>query len=353
MANLNLVTGFAGTPHVTANDAGTLNASIFGAGQYVMNYGNKLKASVISNNIVRVLDGVVMMQGRQIRIEDAASVDIAIENGASGYFRNDLIVARYTKDANTGVEEANLVVIKGTATTGTAADPAFTSGNIFGGAIQNDMPLYRIPIDGINVQEPVALFEITGSFGEHALDKNNPHKVTPKQIGAMPDSYVAPVQSVNGLTGKVELQTSNPLDSYPVGALFWSSNPVSPASLFGGTWTQIEDKFILAAGVNYNNGETGGSKTHTHKYGWYYGSYNRNYMLTGDVGFGPYDYSSETDYSIVTGGSSAGTGSLKVNNGIQGGSKSVTGEKNNISARVSYADTLPPYAVKYCWERTA
>lgn len=198
MANLNLVTGFAGTPHITANDTGTLNASIFGAGQYVMNYGNKLKASVISNNIVRVLDGVVMMQGRQIRIEDAASVDIAIENGASGYFRNDLIVVRYTKDANTGVEEANLVVIKGTATTGTAADPTFTSGNIFGGAIQNDMPLYRIPIDGINVQEPVALFEITGSFGEHTIDKNNPHKVTCAQIGAAGSKHTHSVEDVKG-----------------------------------------------------------------------------------------------------------------------------------------------------------
>ena len=191
MANMNLVTGFAGTPHVTAEDAGVLNAVILGPGQYVMNYGNKLKASVITNNLVRVLDGVVMMQGRQIRIAENTNVELSIDNGSTGYNRNDLIVARYTKDANTGIEEANLVVIKGTATTGEAADPAYTSGNIFGGAVQNDMPLYRIPIEGINAKEPVALFDVASGFADaivgveqHMANKTNPHGVTIEQIGA-------------------------------------------------------------------------------------------------------------------------------------------------------------------------
>ena len=207
MANLNLVTGFAGTPHVTAEDAGVLNAVILGPGQYVMNYGNKLQASVITNNQVRVLDGVIMMQGRQIRIEEDTSVDLAIENGATGYYRNDLIVARYTKDASTGIEEANLVVIKGTATTGEAADPTYTSGNIFAGAVQNDMPLYRIPINGINVQEPIALFETVGNVAEssgnmeeHIANKENPHGVTLKQIGAAAVNHTHPLSELSGIT---------------------------------------------------------------------------------------------------------------------------------------------------------
>lgn len=28
---------------------------------------------------------------------------------------------------------------------------------------------------------------------------------------------------------------------YPVGSLYWSSNSTNPATLFGGTWTQIAD----------------------------------------------------------------------------------------------------------------
>lgn len=313
MANMNLVTGFAGTPHVTANDAGTLNAAIFGTGQYVLHYGNKLQAAVISNNTVRVLDGVAMMQGRQIRIEDATSVDVTIENGASGYFRNDLIVVRYTKDANTGIEEANLVVIKGTPSAEVAVDPDYTSGNIFGGAALNDMPLYRIPIDGINVKDPVALFETTGGFDGHI------------------------VTSINGKTGDVVLQTSNPLDSYPVGALYWSSNSTSPASLFGGTWTQIKDRFILAAGSSYSNGGTGGATSQTV-------NFSNGVALVNFDGSGSKIYIKTKSYSYtpnarINGSSVVDCTDVRSNAAQLAGSQSIS--------------TLPPYVVKYCWERTA
>lgn len=51
---------------------------------------------------------------------------------------------------------------------------------------------------------------------------------------------------------------------YPVGSLYMSAKATSPASLFGGTWEQIKDRFILAAGDTYAAGSTGGSPTHTH-----------------------------------------------------------------------------------------
>ena len=50
---------------------------------------------------------------------------------------------------------------------------------------------------------------------------------------------------------------------YPVGSIYWSSNNTNPANLFGGTWTQIKDRFILAAGDSYSNGATGGAATVT------------------------------------------------------------------------------------------
>ena len=42
-----------------------------------------------------------------------------------------------------------------------------------------------------------------------------------------------------------------------------SSKNTNPGTLFGGTWTQIKDKFILAAGDSYSNGATGGAVTVT------------------------------------------------------------------------------------------
>ena len=50
---------------------------------------------------------------------------------------------------------------------------------------------------------------------------------------------------------------------YPVGSIYWSSNSTNPGTLFGGTWTQIKDRFILAAGDSYSNGATGGAATVT------------------------------------------------------------------------------------------
>jgi hypothetical protein len=46
---------------------------------------------------------------------------------------------------------------------------------------------------------------------------------------------------------------------YPVGSVYLSVNDISPASLFGGTWEQIEDRFLLGAGTKYLAGSTGGA----------------------------------------------------------------------------------------------
>ena len=50
---------------------------------------------------------------------------------------------------------------------------------------------------------------------------------------------------------------------YPIGAVYISVTAVNPAVLFGGTWEQIEDTFLLSAGSTYTGGNTGGSATVT------------------------------------------------------------------------------------------
>ena len=50
---------------------------------------------------------------------------------------------------------------------------------------------------------------------------------------------------------------------YPVGSIYLSVNSTSPSTLFGGTWTQIKDTFLLGAGDSYTLGDTGGEATHT------------------------------------------------------------------------------------------
>ena len=50
---------------------------------------------------------------------------------------------------------------------------------------------------------------------------------------------------------------------HPVGSIFQSTDSTSPAELFGGTWEQIKDRFLLAAGDSHAAGSTGGEATHT------------------------------------------------------------------------------------------
>lgn len=188
MGNIHLVTGYAGKEHVSSADMASLHAMIFGSDQVVLNRGKNFSASVVTNNQVRVLDGDILMKGRHIRMNPGGYVDLAIENGTQGYMRNDLIVARYTRDSVTSVEDCNLVVIRGTDVTSNPVDPAYTSGDItFGGALENDMPLYRVPLNGLNVGELVPLFTVVDAINPKVLDhignKDNPHIVTKEQVG--------------------------------------------------------------------------------------------------------------------------------------------------------------------------
>ena len=78
-----------------------------------------------------------------------------------------------------------------------------------------------------------------------------------------------------------KLSTSDLLDLvYPVGSIYLSVGSTSPSTLFGGTWEQIKDTFLLGSGDNYTLGDTGGEATHTltaneipshhHDVGWDY-----------------------------------------------------------------------------------
>lgn len=183
MANMHLVTGYAGTAHVTAADQGTLHTAIFGNGEFVFNKGNKLSASAISSNTVRVLDGDIMMQGRYIRLNEDNFVDLTIESGVQGVYRHDLIVVRYTKDDRTGVEEVNLAVIKGSYAASDPADPAYTAGDILEKhELLNEMPLYRVILNGLNIEAVVPLFTVS---------ETREHTHTKEQIENFPSSMPA------------------------------------------------------------------------------------------------------------------------------------------------------------------
>lgn len=147
---MKIITGYTGEKHIApADDAGFIKG-IVGEGEYVLPTGSQFAATIQSNNEVRIADGELVMQGRHAR-NGSAYESVVIANGSQGMYRNDLIVARYTKDASTSVETISLVAIKGTATSGTAADPNYNTGKIDNGEA-SDFPLYRVRLNGVTIE---------------------------------------------------------------------------------------------------------------------------------------------------------------------------------------------------------
>lgn len=152
-----LVTGHAGKAHATAEQAAGLNAGILGLDDYVLNVHDKFEITVVSANKVTIGTGELVMQGRHV--SQGTPEDLIVTNGSQGQKRNDLIVCRYAKGSQS-VESAKLVVVRGTPTTGTPTDPAVNTTSPLDGGTTYDMPLYRIPLDGITIGTPVALFNV-------------------------------------------------------------------------------------------------------------------------------------------------------------------------------------------------
>lgn len=152
-----LVTGHANKAHATAEQAAGLNAGILGLDDYVLNVHDKLKITVVSANKVTIGTGELVMQGRHV--SQGTPEDLIVTNGSQGQKRNDLIVCRYAKGSQ-NIESVKLVVVRGTPTTGTPTDPAVNTTSPLDGGTTYDMPLYRIPLDGITIGTPVALFNV-------------------------------------------------------------------------------------------------------------------------------------------------------------------------------------------------
>lgn len=163
---MEIVNGYTGTDNVTAEMDGGLYASLAGSGKYVLELGSKLACSVTSANQITIADGGVLINGRYGYIRQGATDTLTIDNGRTGYNRNDLVVAHYHAKAQSGIESLNLEIVKGKESTGLAADPVLAEGNILTGDKDAYLPLYRLPITGINLGTPVKLFKTLKPFGE-------------------------------------------------------------------------------------------------------------------------------------------------------------------------------------------
>ncbi len=165
---MEIITGYTGKPHVTAEQDRDINIGMFGSSSYVLEAGMQLKAEVSSNNEIKIRDGVLLHQGCAASIKKNTYDSLTIINGSQGMKRIDLIVARYEKNQDDGTEKITLKVLQGTPAETSPAVPAHTTGDIQAGDTVADMPLYQVVIDGLNITELKKVFETIGNISQLA-----------------------------------------------------------------------------------------------------------------------------------------------------------------------------------------
>lgn len=110
----------------------------------ILHAGSRMTAEIVSNNEIKINDGILCNYGRFMRI--VGSETVRIENGSSGVKRTDLIVARFT---TTGAKETHtLTVIKGPAG---GAEPSYSQTDIYSGTGTRDLVLYAVHLNGLNI----------------------------------------------------------------------------------------------------------------------------------------------------------------------------------------------------------
>ena len=142
--------------HIRAEDDASIYQSIFGE-DGVSTVGQACKATVLSNNKVRIADGIICVGGHFARIPYGDYIDCEIDSGQSEKKRNDIIVARFESTGTGGIDTYTCEVKKGTAGS-TATDPEIVQEDLYKAGKVRELPLYRVKIEGLSITAVEQLF---------------------------------------------------------------------------------------------------------------------------------------------------------------------------------------------------
>ena len=163
---MKIVSGRTGSPHVTSQQFRQMLEGIIGQGSYIITSGEKLKPELSSNNLLKIRSGMMAHHGCISCVDIGTYDEVTLTNGSQGMKRIDLIVNRYTRNAETEVENCSWKVIQGTPVASNPAVPAYTSGNLQDGDLVDDCPAFEVHYDGINVTEVKSLLSVADGLSE-------------------------------------------------------------------------------------------------------------------------------------------------------------------------------------------
>ena len=153
--SLHFVTSAQAEDHVSSSDEARKTEGMIGTGGFVLGTKDKLSASMIDANTLRILEGDLIFCGRQVNITNYE--EVTIQNGTPGLNSIALVVLNLKTDPS---EVATIKVYEGTETDGDPVMPEYIEGDLNNGDTEAEMPLYAITKTGLSVGDPVAQFDV-------------------------------------------------------------------------------------------------------------------------------------------------------------------------------------------------
>lgn len=280
---------------VTAQQDADLYAGIVGLNLQVLNVGQKMAATLVDSNTVRIGDGEALVQGRRIHNDPGMYDDFIIPNGSQGTTHWYIIGYLLHTDSSTGQEVADTFVQQMSSATATITEDVLRDG-----AAQAYISMYRITQTNVSLTKVEPLYDETYSL-------------------------------------------RNMIDViYPVGSIYMGVNPVNP-----GTWIQNTTWVAWASGrvpvgVNTSDGnfntveKTGGSKTQT--------------LTVANLPAHNHDTRIPFNMGVIL-GAKQGTG--QVLDPVAGWDGTFGEMRSSNTGSGTAHNNLQPYITCYFWKRTA
>lgn len=161
---MKIVSGKTGTPHVTSEQFRQIIEGTVGQGSYILTSGENLEPELASNNMLKIRGGMMSHHGNISCVDLNTYDEVTLTNGSQGVKRIDLIVNRYTRNDETGLEKNEWVVIIGTPDASNPKVPQHTIGNLQNGDLIDDCPVFEVHYDGINVTEVKKLLPVMSNL---------------------------------------------------------------------------------------------------------------------------------------------------------------------------------------------
>lgn len=163
---MEIVSGRTGKPHVTSQQFRQLIEGTVGQESCILTSGENLEPELASNNSLKIRSGMLAHHGNISSVKIGTYDAVNLSNGSQGMKRIDLVVCRYTRNAETEVESCNWVVIMGTPVSSNPVAPTYTVGNLQEGDLVDDCPVFEVHYDGINVTEVKKILSVAPNLTE-------------------------------------------------------------------------------------------------------------------------------------------------------------------------------------------